>query len=77
MALRSKLGLEDAFILGFVGSFYAYEGLDLLLQALRLLRHHFAVEERRSEGERADRRAQLVAGHPVELFDPLVALRYE
>jgi PEP-CTERM/exosortase A-associated glycosyltransferase len=36
-ALRSKLGLEDAFILGFVGSFYAYEGLDLLLQALPLV----------------------------------------
>lgn len=36
-ALRSRLGLEDAFVLGFVGSFYAYEGLDLLLQALPLV----------------------------------------
>ncbi len=33
-ALRHELGLEDAFVIGFVGSFYAYEGLDLLLQAL-------------------------------------------
>jgi PEP-CTERM/exosortase A-associated glycosyltransferase len=37
VALRAKLGLEDAFVLGFVGSFYAYEGLDLLLQALPLV----------------------------------------
>jgi PEP-CTERM/exosortase A-associated glycosyltransferase len=36
-ALRGKLGLDDAFVLGFVGSFYAYEGLDLLLQALPLV----------------------------------------
>src|SRR5574338_370909 len=31
--LRRKLGLEGATVLGFVGSFYAYEGLDLLLDA--------------------------------------------
>lgn len=31
--LRVQLGLEDATVLGFVGSFYAYEGLDLLLDA--------------------------------------------
>jgi len=37
VALRGKLGLDDAFVLGFVGSFYAYEGLDLLLQALPLV----------------------------------------
>jgi PEP-CTERM/exosortase A-associated glycosyltransferase len=37
VALRAKLGLEDAFVLGFVGSFYSYEGLDLLLQALPLV----------------------------------------
>ena len=37
VALRARLGLEDAFVLGFVGSFYAYEGLDLLLQALPLV----------------------------------------
>ena len=33
-ALRKKHNLEDKFVLGFVGSFYAYEGLDTLLSAL-------------------------------------------
>jgi len=33
-ALRRLLGLEGAYVLGFIGSFYAYEGLDLLLAAL-------------------------------------------
>jgi len=32
--LRRQLGLDDAIVLGFIGSFYAYEGLSLLLQAL-------------------------------------------
>ena len=32
--LRASLGLEKRVILGFLGSFYAYEGLDLLLAAL-------------------------------------------
>lgn len=32
--LRRELGLEGATVLGFVGSFYAYEGLDLLIEAL-------------------------------------------
>lgn len=37
-ALREQLGLTGATVLGFVGSFYAYEGLDLLIAALpRLL----------------------------------------
>lgn len=37
-ALKTRLGLQDARVLGFLGSFYAYEGLDLLIQALpRLL----------------------------------------
>ncbi|BAW80588.1 group 1 glycosyl transferase [Candidatus Nitrosoglobus terrae] len=31
--LRVSLGLEGKLVLGFLGSFYAYEGLDLLLQA--------------------------------------------
>lgn len=31
--LRRRLGLEGAVVLGFIGSFYAYEGLDLLLRA--------------------------------------------
>jgi len=33
-ALKAKLGLQDATVIGFIGSFYAYEGLDLLLDAL-------------------------------------------
>jgi len=37
VALRHELGLDDAFVVGFVGSFYAYEGLDLLLEALPLV----------------------------------------
>ena len=33
--LRQRLGLDGALVLGFIGSFYAYEGLAVLLQALR------------------------------------------
>lgn len=33
-ALKAKLGLADCTIVGFIGSFYAYEGLDVLLAAL-------------------------------------------
>jgi PEP-CTERM/exosortase A-associated glycosyltransferase len=33
-ALKASLGLEGSVVLGFVGSFYAYEGLDLLIAAL-------------------------------------------
>jgi PEP-CTERM/exosortase A-associated glycosyltransferase len=33
-ALKSRLGLQGATVVGFIGSFYAYEGLDLLLDAL-------------------------------------------
>jgi PEP-CTERM/exosortase A-associated glycosyltransferase len=33
-ALEARLGLAGAEVLGFIGSFYAYEGLDLLLAAL-------------------------------------------
>ena len=32
--LRQQLGLDGKIVLGFVGSYYAYEGLDLLIQAL-------------------------------------------
>jgi glycogen synthase len=32
--LRTRLGLDDARVIGFIGSFYAYEGLSLLLDAL-------------------------------------------
>ncbi len=33
-ALRAELNLADKHVLGFIGSFYAYEGLDLLLRAM-------------------------------------------
>lgn len=33
-ALKARLGLAGATVVGFIGSFYAYEGLDLLLNAL-------------------------------------------
>jgi PEP-CTERM/exosortase A-associated glycosyltransferase len=34
LALKQKLGLDGALVLGFIGSFYAYEGLAVLLRAL-------------------------------------------
>lgn len=34
LALKAELGLTNNTVLGFIGSFYAYEGLDLLLDAL-------------------------------------------
>jgi len=36
-ALRRSLGLDGATVVGFAGSFYGYEGLDLLLEAACLL----------------------------------------
>ena len=36
-ALRERLGLTGRRVVGFIGSFYAYEGLDLLLAALPLM----------------------------------------
>ncbi|MCU0924236.1 MAG: glycosyltransferase, exosortase A system-associated [Burkholderiaceae bacterium] len=54
-ALKAKLGLQDVTVLGFIGSFYAYEGLDLLLAALpELLK------------QRPDVRVLLVGGGPQE-----------
>ena len=55
-ALKEQLGLGGARVLGFIGSFYAYEGLDLLLSALpRML-------------DRApDVRVLLVGGGPQEM----------
>ncbi len=38
LALRRALGLEGALVLGFVGSFYAYEGLHLLLELAARMR---------------------------------------
>src|SRR5262245_1121954 len=53
--LRAALGLEHASVVGFAGSFYGYEGLDLLIEALALL-----------AGTRPDLRALLVGGGPQE-----------
>ena len=54
-ALKASLGLDGATVLGFIGSFYAYEGLDLLLAALPgLLR------------ARPDVRVLLVGGGPQD-----------
>ena len=36
-SLAQKLGLTDCTVVGFAGSFYAYEGLDLLVEAVALL----------------------------------------
>ncbi|WP_024326779.1 TIGR04063 family PEP-CTERM/XrtA system glycosyltransferase [Thioalkalivibrio sp. AKL19] len=36
--LKAQLGLANARVLGFIGSFYAYEGLDLLLEAFPRIR---------------------------------------
>jgi len=55
--LREELGLTGRTVLGFIGSFYAYEGLPLLLEAMPgLLR------------ERPDLRLLLVGGGPQEEF---------
>jgi PEP-CTERM/exosortase A-associated glycosyltransferase len=35
--LRARLGLDGKIVIGFVGSFYAYEGLDLLVEAAAML----------------------------------------
>ena len=54
-ALKAQLGLAGATVVGFIGSFYAYEGLDLLLSALpTLLQQH------------ADVRVLLVGGGPQD-----------
>jgi PEP-CTERM/exosortase A-associated glycosyltransferase len=53
--LASRLGLSGRIVLGFFGSFYAYEGLDLLLRALPDMRH-----------QRADIAILLVGGGPEE-----------
>jgi PEP-CTERM/exosortase A-associated glycosyltransferase len=42
-ALASRLGLSGKIVLGFFGSFYAYEGLDLLLRAVPHLRQEAEV----------------------------------
>ena len=53
VALRRSLGLDRSIVLGFIGSFYAYEGLDLLLTSFaRLLQ------------KRSDVKLLLVGGGP-------------
>jgi PEP-CTERM/exosortase A-associated glycosyltransferase len=54
-ALRARLGLDAATVVGFAGSFYAYEGLDLLVEAVQRL-----------SSRRPDLRALLVGGGPQE-----------
>ena len=53
--LQAKLGLADSEVVGFIGSFYAYEGLPLLVEAIARLRH-----------ERPRLRLLLVGGGPDE-----------
>lgn len=53
--LKTKLGLQGARLIGFIGSFYAYEGLDILLRAVPAL-----------SAERPDLRVLLVGGGPED-----------
>lgn len=55
VALKHDLGLSGALIVGFIGSFYAYEGLDLLLRALPMV-----------TASRPEVRLLLVGGGPHE-----------
>lgn len=64
MQLVNKLGLTDKVVLGFIGSFYAYEGLDVLLKALP------QMLERNSEI-----RLLLVGGGPQEKELKLLATK--
>jgi len=44
-ALRQRLQLDGSTVIGFAGSFYGYEGLDLLIDAFALLaKHHPALK---------------------------------
>ena len=54
-ALKMQLGLGDACVVGFIGSFYSYEGLDLLLDALPAMLRR-----------RPDVRVLLVGGGPQD-----------
>lgn len=54
-ALKAKLGLQGKTVLGFVGSFYAYEGLDLLLDAFAAM-----------HASQPDLRVLLVGGGPQD-----------
>jgi len=54
-ALATQLGLDGRMVLGFIGSFYAYEGLDILLKALPAMLQ-----------ERPELRVLLVGGGPQD-----------
>jgi PEP-CTERM/exosortase A-associated glycosyltransferase len=54
-ALADQLGLAGAIVIGFIGSFYAYEGLDVLLRALPGVLHRYPPA-----------RLLLVGGGPAE-----------
>ena len=54
-ALKHQLGLQGASVIGFIGSFYAYEGLDLLLDAMPVML-----------AQRPEVRLLLVGGGPQE-----------
>ena len=54
-SLRKKYGLGQSYVIGFIGSFYAYEGLDLMLEALQKMRD-----------SDLDIKALLVGGGPEE-----------
>jgi len=54
-ALQKKLGLDNKIVLGFIGSFYAYEGLPLLLDAMPIILK-----------QQPDLRLLLVGGGPQE-----------
>jgi PEP-CTERM/exosortase A-associated glycosyltransferase len=55
LALGDSLGLKDADVVGFIGSFYDYEGLDDLISAMPLLL-----------GKRPKAQLVLVGGGPME-----------
>jgi PEP-CTERM/exosortase A-associated glycosyltransferase len=65
---RAKLGVQDRLVLGFVGSFFAWEGLDVLLRALP------SIRERRPDalvllvggGQEAERLRALTATLGIE-----------
>ena len=63
-ALAAGLGLAGRIVLGFIGSFYHYEGLDLLIDALPAIRERVpqAVLLLVGGGPMADTLRQLVAG---------------
>ncbi|MEO8410026.1 MAG: TIGR04063 family PEP-CTERM/XrtA system glycosyltransferase [Propionivibrio sp.] len=64
--LKAELGLAGCTVVGFIGSFYAYEGLDLLLEALPLILFRLP-----------DVRVLLVGGGPQEAALKELAKRFQ